>query len=132
MGKWQETDQSWPNFRRVGQKGVTLGILEVLVVQPKMCLKDRERTLETEIQEVDNDVVASLTASSFNPGVAFTGEGKEHDTSIIRAHPLIPLLEEMNYHPGLPTQRHCPRPPSNVPQSCQPRLSLHIYRLEEV
>ena len=32
--------------------------------------------------------------------------------------------------PGLPVQRHCPRLPCNVAETCQPRQPHNIQRLE--
>lgn len=53
-------------------------------------------------------------------------------TSVTGAQPPVPLLKNRNRHLDLPIQRRCPRPPSNVTETCQPRQSLHIRRLEVI
>ncbi|KAI3366681.1 hypothetical protein L3Q82_009355, partial [Scortum barcoo] len=41
-----------------------------------------------------------------------------------------PLFKKRDHHPSLPLQRHCPQPPCNVAEVCQPRQPHNIQRLE--
>lgn len=43
---------------------------------------------------------------------------------------LVLFLHLLLHQPSPPVQRHCPQPPSNVRETSQPRLSLHIQGLE--
>lgn len=61
-----------------------------------------------------------------HPRIGFTGEAKEYDLIIIRAHPLTPFLQKRNHHTGLPIPRHSTCPSSNVTETCESRQSLHI------
>ncbi len=64
------------------------------------------------------------------PGIDFSGEAEECDPPIVGTHPPVPLLKKGDHHPFCPVQKHCPRPPRDVTEACQPRQPHHIQRLE--
>ncbi len=64
------------------------------------------------------------------PGIDFSGKAEECDPPIVGTHPPVPLLKKGDHHPFCPVQRHCPRPPCNVTEACQPRQPHHIQGLE--
>ncbi|KAI9999763.1 hypothetical protein NQD34_011606 [Periophthalmus magnuspinnatus] len=64
------------------------------------------------------------------PGVDLTGKAEECDSAVIGTHPPVPLLIQRDHHPGLPFHRYCPRPPRDVAETCQPRQTHNIQRLE--
>ncbi len=60
------------------------------------------------------------------PGIEFPGEAEECDPPVIGTHTPVPLLIKRDQHPGLPGQRHCPWPPRDAAEACQPRQPHHI------
>ncbi len=64
------------------------------------------------------------------PGIDLPGEAEKCDPPVVGTHPPVPLLEERDHHPDLPSQRYCPRPPRDVAETCQPRQPHNIQRLE--
>ncbi len=64
------------------------------------------------------------------PGIDLPGEAEKCDPPVVGTHPPVPLLEERDHHPDLPSQRYCLRPPRDVAETCQPRQPHNIKRLE--
>ncbi|KAI3371831.1 hypothetical protein L3Q82_006713 [Scortum barcoo] len=64
------------------------------------------------------------------PGVDLPGEAEKCDPPVVGTHSPVPLFKKRDHHPGLPLQRHCPQPPCNVAEACQPRQPHNIQRLE--
>ncbi len=64
------------------------------------------------------------------PGIDLPGEAEKCDPPVVGTHPPVPLLEERDHHPDLPSQKYCPRPPHNAAEMCQPRQPHNIQRLE--
>uniref|UniRef100_A0A3B4BHF7 Uncharacterized protein n=1 Tax=Periophthalmus magnuspinnatus TaxID=409849 RepID=A0A3B4BHF7_9GOBI len=66
------------------------------------------------------------------PGIDLTGKAEECDSPVIGIHPPVSLLIQRDHHPGLPIQWHCPRPPRDVAETCQPRHPRNIQRHEVI
>ncbi|MED6280477.1 hypothetical protein CHARACLAT_011368 [Characodon lateralis] len=59
-----------------------------------------------------------------------TREAEKCDPPVVGTHSPVTLLMKGDQHPSLPVQRHCPRPPHNVEEACQPSQPCNIQRLE--
>jgi len=67
-----------------------------------------------------------------HPGINFSWEDEECDTTIARAHFPVPLFENGNHHPGLPVEGHCSWPPCDIEEAYQPRQPNNFQHLQHI
>ncbi|MEQ2309071.1 hypothetical protein AMECASPLE_034875 [Ameca splendens] len=65
-------------------------------------------------------------------GIGLTREAEEYDLTIIGKHPPVSLPMKGEHHPGLPVQRHCPRPPCDVEEEHQPQPPQHPHSIQRL